>query len=242
MKHLKVITASIVLICVGAITFLFLYEFGLTDIMKNKSHNDSQIKIACVGDSVTYGYGLTNQPKNNYPHILGQLLGETYHVNNYGISGSTVQFNGDQPYSNTTAYIDSLAYQSDILIFMLGSNDSKPENWINKEKFKEDYLALLNSYTDGGNDPEIYLCTPPTAFFKKDKNKGLTTFDIQPEVVEEIANIVREIAKENGYFLIDINDFTENREDLFSKLDHVHPNNDGAKAIAQTVFESLSDK
>lgn len=239
MKHLKLVRASIILICVGAIIFLFLYEFGLTDIMKNKSNTDSQIKIACVGDSVTYGYGLTNQPKNNYPHILGQLLGENYHVNNYGISGSTVQFDGDQPYNNTTAYTDSLNHQCDILIFMLGSNDSKPENWVSEEKFKEDYLALLNTYIQKDGQPKIYLCTPPTAFFSNNKSSTLTSYDIQPAIVDEIADIVREIANDEGYNLIDINKFTEKREDLFSKLDHVHPNNDGAKAIAEEVLKGL---
>ena len=32
------------------------------------------IKVACVGDSVTYGYGIENTEENSYPAQLQQLL------------------------------------------------------------------------------------------------------------------------------------------------------------------------
>ena len=46
------------------------------------------IKVACVGDSVTYGHGISNWPKNNHPFILGSILGDEYTVNNYGKAGT----------------------------------------------------------------------------------------------------------------------------------------------------------
>ena len=37
---------------------------------------DEPIKIACVGDSITFGAGVEDRDKNHYPLVLGKLLGE----------------------------------------------------------------------------------------------------------------------------------------------------------------------
>lgn len=210
---------------------------GFTEIMEYPEYKESQIKVACVGDSVTYGHGIKNQPKNNYPSQLANLLGDEYNVRNFGISGSTTSKEGDQPYYITEAYSESLEYKADILVFMLGSNDSKPENWRGYDVFENWYISLLDTYLKD-NNPTVYLCTPPTAFHDTGRDDGLTNYDINPEIVEEIADVIRKVAKERGYALIDINDLTENRSELFNK-DHVHPNNDGATAIAKAVYEAI---
>ena len=77
------------------------------------------IKVACVGDSVTYGYGISNWPKNNNPFILESFLGDEYTVNNYGFCGSCVQSDGNKPYSSKSPYKKSLEFEPDIVIFML---------------------------------------------------------------------------------------------------------------------------
>ena len=64
-------------------------------MQKNSELKDCQIKVACIGDSITYGHGIKNWPKNNYPAILQQLLGDGYHVQNFGVSGQEVQDNSD---------------------------------------------------------------------------------------------------------------------------------------------------
>ncbi len=239
-KSLKLIIGGCALIGLGAAVFGFLYTHGYTEIIRNEPYKEGQIKVACVGDSVTYGHGIKNHSENNYPKVLGKLLGEKYHVCNFGVSGSTVQPDGDQPYDETGAYHDSLDYEADILVFMLGSNDSKPENWKGKEKFISDYLTTLDSYLTDENPPTVYLCAPPKAYFPEGKTEGLTNYDIQPLIVEEIAEIVRQIAAERGYEFIDINKLTENRRDLFNS-DNVHPNNDGAAAIAQEVYKFIAE-
>ena len=137
----KLMLIIFALILTGLAVFGVLYSKGLTDISPSPKYNGEEIKVACVGDSVTYGYGIKGWKKNNYPAVLSRLLGEKYHVANFGISGSTVQDTGDQPYTATKAYKNSLEYEADILVFMLGSNDSKPENWTDEEKF----LAFYNS-------------------------------------------------------------------------------------------------
>ena len=223
---------------IALILFITLYMNGFTNIRHNTPAENGQIKVACVGDSVTYGHGIKNWPKNNYPALLQKMLGESYNVGQFGESGLTVHPNGDQPYPGSEVHSLSVAYEADILVFMLGSNDSKPENWKGAEEFKEKYNSLLDSYLQGEKQPKVYICTPATAYFPKGVTEGLTNYDIQPAIIEEIVEIVRQVAKERSYEIIDINTLTENRRDLFG-IDNVHPNNEGAKAIAEAVYKAI---
>lgn len=91
----------------------------------------------------------------------------------------------------------------------MGSNDSKPENWKGADRFEAELRKLLNSYIDQNDGLKLYLCTPATAFFTDGKEGTCTNFDIQPEVVGEIADIVRETAEEYDCGLIDIHALSE---------------------------------
>ena len=57
-----------------------------------------KIKVACVGNSVTFGYGLANPAEDAYPAQLQKLLGEGYEVGNFGKSGATLLSKGHRPY------------------------------------------------------------------------------------------------------------------------------------------------
>ena len=239
-KVKNVLTVLLILTVSGLLVFGYMFFNGLSGIRLNPKYKDGQIKVALVGDSVTYGHSIKNWPKNNYPTLLSDMLGDDYCVMSFGVSGSTVQPDGDQPYDLTKAYLWSHKYEADIIVLMLGSNDSKPENWKGAEKFKEEYLSLYDSYTSALTPAKMILCTPPTAYYPDGITEGLSNYDIQPDIIEDIADIVREVADEKGCSLIEINDLTENRRDLFGK-DNVHPNNDGAKAIAEAVYEYIID-
>lgn len=223
----------IVILALGG-GFAYLYFNGLSGMSNTAEAQDDQIRVACVGDSITYGHGISNWPKNNYPAVLQELLGDGYLVNNYGVSGRAVQPDSDQPYTALEHYQQSLAFDADIVVFMMGSNDSKPENWHGAESFKAELLAILDSY----GDAEMILCTPATAFFLEGQTEGLTEYDIQPLVVEEIAGIVRDVAAERGCTLIDIHSFTADHFEWFAK-DGVHPSNEGAAAIAEQIAQAI---
>ncbi len=232
-RALIIVLAVILIVGIGLFSFLFLN--GLSGLHIRTDVQEGQIKVACVGDSITYGHGVTPWHKNNYPVVLQELLGDGYNVQNFGESGTTVQKDGDQPYWETKVYEESHQYNADILIFMLGSNDSKPENWKGEESFKEQYIALLDTYLTEENSPEIYLGIPAGAFYKdKNQTSGLTSYDIQGDIVEKIGEIVKEVAAERGYKYIDIYELTKEHPELFVS-DLVHPNADGAKAIANEV-------
>ena len=235
LKILLIVLLVLVLIIAGG--FAYLYFNGISGMSNTTEAKDGQTRVACVGDSTTYGHGISNWPKNNYPSVLQNLLGESYHVNNYGVSSFAVQEDADRSYRTLPHYQESLAYDADFVVFMMGSNDSKPENWKGADAFREDLLSLLDSY----GDAEIILCTLPSAFFLEGQTEGTTNHDIQPLIVEEIAEVTRQVAAERGYTLVDIHAFTAEHPEWFSK-DGVHPGNEGAAAIAQEICRVLTGK
>lgn len=235
-KALKIVmTVLLALVLLIGCGFAYLYFNGMSGMSSTSEAAEGQIRIACVGDSITYGHGTSSWPKNSYPSVLQGLLGEAYHVNNYGVSSYAVQDTSDRPYMTLAHYQESLAYAADVVVFMMGSNDAKPENWISADAFREDLLTILDSY----GDAEIVLCTPAAAFFLDGQTEGVTNHDIQPLVVEQIAEVCRQVAQERGYQLIDIHAFTAEHPEWFAK-DGVHPSNEGAAGIAQQVAAALT--
>ena len=239
MKKKKVVKRMLILLL--ALTILislgysYLYNHGLSGkMLVPEPANEGQIKVACVGDSITYGHGISDWTKNNYPVLLQNKLGEGYHVQSFGVSGRCVQDNTDQPYTALDFYTQSKDYDADIVVFMMGSNDSKPENWFGEDAFRTALCSLLDSY----GDAQIILCTPPACFFMEKHTGTTTSHDLQPAVAEEIAGIVREVAAERNYPLVDIYELTAVNQQWF-ETDGVHPNNDGAAAIAEQVYQTV---
>ena len=219
----------------------YMYNNGLSGKYANTDTKEGQIKVACVGDSITYGHGISDWKNNNYPAVLQELLGEEYHVANFGSSGACVNPEGDQPYVSREVYQNALDYNPDILVFMMGTNDSKPENWNGYEAFLEDYGTLLESFTKGDKVPRLIICTCAEAFFHEDvdASTGLAKYDIQPAIVDEIAEgILRETIAISVVDTILIHDLTEEHPEWF-EADGIHPNNDGARAIAKAVADSI---
>ena len=227
----------LVLLLVFISVFTFLFFNGYSGLHLRKKVNDGQIKVACVGDSVTYGHAVDFWYKNNYPVVFQNLLGEEYLVNNYGVSCATVQKTGDFPYLQTKSYKPSIVFNADILVFMLGSNDTKPYNWTDKETFKKEYLELLNSYL-GDNNPKVYLCTVSRVFYKDpEQTTGESTYFVQENIIKIVNEVVREIAEEYEYNLIDIYSVTKEHREWYN--DYVHPEAEGAKAIAKEIYANI---
>lgn len=239
MKVRKILRILLIVVLVLALLigggFAYLYFNGISGMSNTTQAKDGQIKVACVGDSTTYGHGISNWPKNNYPAVLQTLLGDGYHVNNYGVSSFAVQESADRSYRTLPHYQECLDYDADYVVFMMGSNDSKPENWKGAEAFRTDLLSLLDTY----GDAEIILCTLPSAFFLEGQTEGMTEHDIQPLVVDEIAEVIRNVAAERNYTLIDIHALTAKHPEWFAK-DGVHPSIEGAAAIAKEVSAVLT--
>src|SRR5690606_37695166 len=78
-----------------------------------------KVRVACVGNSVTRGYGLAAPEKDSYPARLQKLLGEGFDVRNFGHSGATLLSKGHRPYTGTQEYKDALACNADIIVIHL---------------------------------------------------------------------------------------------------------------------------
>lgn len=232
---------AVVLVVVVFVGVRYLYNNGLSGQYANSEPKEGQIKVACIGDSITYGHGIKDWEKNNYPAVLQELLGDEYHVMNFGSSGSCVNPDGDQPYTARAVYQESLDYDADIIVFMLGTNDSKAENWTDVDAFMEDYKALLGTYLEGENPPRVYIATCAEAYYTEDADQstGIAGFDIQPAVVDEIVDRLELEYMPMSYIgMIDIHSLTESHPEWF-EADGIHPNADGARAIAEAVADMI---
>jgi len=61
-----------------------------------------QITISCVGDSITFGYGCSDQGKTSYPAILRKLFSglNGIQVFNFGVPGATMMKKGTNVHFN----------------------------------------------------------------------------------------------------------------------------------------------
>ena len=197
------------------------------------------IRVACVGDSITYGFGVKNWYRNQYPKVLQRLLGKKYSVRNYGISGRTGCESGDSPYSKEKLYMLSRDYQPDIVVIMFGTNDTKVHNWKGPEQFCKEYAELLKSYIALSSKPKVYVMTPPCAYYPtSEQTEGPSSFDIQPAVVTEVRRCIIRLGEELNCPVIDLYPHTENQRMWFVK-DGIHPNAAGANEIAGQVYSAI---
>lgn len=225
---IRILIATVLIACC---IFAGMVWTGHTDLRWNAPAGDGQIKIACIGNSTTYGYGIPGWPVKNYPYVLSGLLGKEYHVANFGLSSHCVQTSADKPYRGTDVCAQSISYEADIVILMMGANDAKPENWQDIDAFRLAYQQLLNTYLQGSDKPELYLCTPVYAHPAAD---GTISFGIRHDAMEGICGVIRALAAEAGYPLLDMYALTAEHREWFL-ADGVHPNAAGAAAMAQYI-------
>ena len=205
------------------------------------------IKVACIGNSITDGFGIDMASAYGYPAQLQQILGKDYWVKNFGISSRTMMNKGDYPYMNETAWKDALAFKPDIVIIKLGTNDSKPENWQYGADFKKDLQQMITTLRPDliqpvkkkskkktvvePVGPQIFLCTPIPAF--------KSTWNINDAVIlNDIIPIQQEVAKEYGLQVIDLHTLFANDGDKVLD-DGIHPDGKGARRMAEIIADAI---
>jgi acyl-CoA thioesterase I len=186
-------------------------------------------KVACVGDSITEGYGLTWQSKTAYPVVLDSLLGNNYSVLNLGRSATTLRKKGDFPYWTCKEFYDVFAYNPDLIIIQLGTNDTKTQNW-DSAGFAEDYQALIDTFKTISSKPKIYVCLPVPVFKSKwTINDSVMTHGVIP--------IVENLAAVNNLPVIDLHRQMSGQGENF--FDGIHPNEKGARIMAEIIAQYL---
>ncbi|MFC1569234.1 GDSL-type esterase/lipase family protein [bacterium] len=192
------------------------------------------IRISCVGNSITqYKVEYPGLDLNSYPTQLGILLGEGYVVQNFGHHSKTMLKNGDVPYWDAQALTDALNSEPDIVTIMLGTNDSKPQNWIFKDEFKADYIAMIDTFRSLPSNPEIYVCLPAPATSSKYAISGDT-------IKNEMIPIIQEVIQEKNTHMIDFHTFFTNKEHL--SYDGIHPTLEGCWQYALQFYDTLKSE
>lgn len=207
--------------------------YAVLEIPRKEKALPGKKKIACVGDSITFGTGVIwNRKRDAWPYLLEGLMGEEYQVLNYGISGASIQQESDKPY-RPDFMKDVEEMKTEAVILMLGSNDSKSSNW-NPDQFEKTYSETIGQLSVGTE--KLYIMVPPRAFVVRWRKK--VKFGIRNEVVrDEIYPILLRQAKIHHVPVIDLYRLTEAHPEYFE--DGVHPNQLGNKVIAEYVYDQI---
>lgn len=189
------------------------------------------IKIACIGNSITEGNAMSSKLLDAYPVALGRYLGAGYNVKNFGVSGRTMLKKGDFPIWNEPLFAQALAFNPNIVTIMLGTNDSKPQNWVYKNEFITDYLAMIDTFKQLPSQPQIYVCLPLPAF------SG--AYDIRDSIiVTDIIPMIHQIAESAKVNIIDMNTPFLDKSSLMP--DGIHPLVVGTDLIARILYRELT--
>ncbi len=221
------------LLAAAALAILY-YAYGYTAPVPPAIPNT--IRIACVGDSITFGALVKNRELNCYPAQLGALLGPEYSVRNFGVNGHAAQRSADKPYWEHKYLKTSSDFEPDIVLLMLGTNDTTDRNWQGVEPYIADLRELAAHYISLPSHPVVYIMTPPTQFFVENPTKVI--HKMNNDRLDEITSALKILAGELGLPVIDINAATKNHPEFFC-FDGLHPDAGGAQLIAETVYEAL---
>jgi len=206
--------------------FLFFYSAGFSQNQK--------VKVACIGNSVTYGYGLKDPATESYPVQLQNMLGEKYEVKNFGHSGATLLRKGHNPYYKTKEFSEAINLIPDIAIIHLGLNDTDPRDWNNySNDFKNDYAWLIDTLRKTNPEVKIYICLMTPIFNDHPRFRSGTR-----DWYWQIQNIIPEIAKVNHTGMIDLHTPFYFHPNLFP--DALHPNKEGAVILAKAVYGAIT--
>ena len=132
---------------------------------------------------------------------------------------------------NELAWEDALAFQPDVVVIKLGTNDTKKQNWTNRKAFSADLQKMIDALKALPTKPKIYLCTPIPAI------KDSWTINEQLIVGEEIPAI-QEIAKKNKLEVIDLHSAFTGQEALYQE-DGIHPTQQGARRMAEIIAKVI---
>ena len=187
----------------------FLYKNEMLDELTSwlrsfKVPHKDAIRVACIGNSITYGARIKNRDRDSYPAVLSRMLGE--------------------------AYQDALAFNPNIVVIKLGTNDSKSFNWKYKADFTKDLQTMVDAFKALPAQPKIYLCYPSKAYQTGD--------NINDDIIsKQIIPMIKKVAKKNNLSVIDLHAAMDGMPQLFP--DKIHPNEEGAKVMAKAVYQSL---
>jgi len=200
------------------------------------SAQQEMMKVACIGDGSTEGYGASDMSRTSYVEQLKRLLGRRYIVENFGSDEATACRNTDKPYASLEICNAAMEFEPNIVIISLGTSDSQAEVWNTGDcakNFEADLAFLCKKLEELPTKPEIYLCLPAPIL----PNNQSTH---QPRVLErEIIPAIRRVANANRYTLVNFNLAFQNCTDCNSVDDNLFPNDKGHRLMAERAYVAI---
>lgn len=213
---------------IAVVVFLF--------FVQNSFSQNKKIRIACVGNSVTYGFTLKDPSAESYPAKLQQLLGDKFEVGNFGHSGATLTHKGYRPYYKTKEFSEALQFRPDAAVIELGVNDTDPRTWPNdRDDFESDYHWLIDTLRAINPKMKIYI-TRLLPVFEDHPRFLSSTFDWYWQVQHKI----EAVAKANKVALIDTYTPFADRPDLITDAWTLHPNAKGYAFLAKVIYKNIT--
>jgi lysophospholipase L1-like esterase/pimeloyl-ACP methyl ester carboxylesterase len=203
----------------------------------------AQTRIACLGDSITFGAGIADREHSSYPGWLNDFLGEEIEVRNFGVGGATLLQASDRPYAKTTEFQTALAWQPNVAVILLGTNDTceneQRHNWQHAGSLAADAQRMIVLLRASQPSMRILLCSPTAMFADKPGLKPERQQDLMARA-PRLATCARElqrVAAANQQV-----DYLELRTCLRQQdvSDGVHPSAFGAERIARRVAEAIA--
>lgn len=207
--------------------------------------------VACVGNSITEGYGIRGEKK--YPDHLQEMLGSGYMVTSFGKSsmtfaGETIKGGeNNATYWKTEKFKAALASSPDIVVIELGTNDSKYFTdkciWEGAERYNylygqceksqlySDYEALIDTFAHLPTSPEIFATLQP---YSNNCEWGI----MDTAIVSQINPVIKETAVKKGVNIIDLHTLFQTPAWFLD--DSVHPNASGAQELAKIVNKYIT--
>lgn len=208
-----------------------LLAFGPAAVAAGKAP-DVPTRVACVGDSITYGSGIRDRART-YPAQLDRMMGQACEVRNFGVSARTLLKKGDRPYWKEKAFTQAMEFKPDAVVIKLGTNDTKPFNWKHKDELAADLAEMIGRFAELSSKPRVYVCLPVPAYADR--------WGIRDSVIKgELIPVLGRVAKDKGAGVIDLYAALSGKGEMFP--DKIHPNADGAGLMAAEVYRALTGR
>ena len=199
---------------------------------------ETPVRVACIGDSITWGYAMTNRVAECYPSVLQELLGAGYEVRNFGDPGAGVyehcrREGRPKAWRFRDEYAKVLDFKPDIIVSNLGINDAVEfmrelgTEGVPRGTFRDQYVSLLRSFETDGRRPRFILWTRLGPTGKAHRLKGRPNASLMESDLAEVAACV---GAETLDMLTPLTPFAETPD--FAQ-DGIHPEGGAQRVIAE---------